>query len=393
MSANTSIAHDREYSGNAELRFALTHQMPGDAMTRLAAALKGSISTLAICGLLLQGCAEQQGGGTAPSPGLAIAADDPCANNRQTMKGSSDYFITGALAGGAAGGLAAGLATGSVIRGLIGAAAGATAGAIGGYYASQRDKFATNRFRLVEAIHFDTAREGEEVDKATANFQALAQCRFNAANAINADFRAQRISREQAEARLARQRVLFDEDAAVAASLGAKMTERASEFDFAAAELLKDDPEQKKQLEQRRAEQARLDADSASVAAATAPAPAPAGTPARAAAPAPRPAPAPRSAPAAAAPAATPAPAAPAASATAAPAARPVQAAVQPTQRVRTLPIAAPVDAAGVSQLTDSNRIKRRAFSEQLTEVKTSADSAFKIGASISQAPTAATAG
>jgi hypothetical protein len=346
-------------------------------MTRLAAALKGSISTLAICGLLLQGCAEQQGGGTAPSPGLAIAADDPCANNRQTMKGSNDYFIAGALAGGAAGGLAAGLATGSVIRGLIGAAAGATTGAIGGYYAAQRDKFANSRFRLVEAIYFDTSREGEEVDKATANFQALAQCRFNAASAINADFRAQRISREQAEARLTRQRALFDEDAAVATSLGAKMTERASEFDFAAAELLKDDPEQKKQLEQRRAEQARLDADAASVAAATAPAPAP-GTPARAAAPAPRPAPvpAPRPAPAAAA-----------------PAARPVQAAVQPTQRVRTLPVAAPVDAAGVSQLTDSNRIKRRAFSEQLTEAKTSADSAFRIGASISQAPTAATAG
>jgi hypothetical protein len=359
-------------------------------MTRLAAALKGSISTLAICGLLLQGCAEQQGGGTAPSPGLAIAADDPCANNRQTMKGSNDYFIAGALAGGAAGGLAAGLATGSVIRGLIGAAAGATAGAIGGYYAAQRDKFATSRPRLVEAIYFDTSREGEEVDKATANFQALAQCRFNAANAINADFRAQRISREQAEARLARQRALFDEDAAVATTLGVKMTERASEFDFAATELLKDDPEQKKQLEQRRAEQARLDADAASVAAASA-APAPATTPAPAAAPALRPAPAAR--PATAAPAATPAPAAPAASAPAAPAPRPVQAAVQPMQRVRTLPVAAPVDAAGVSQLTDSNRIKRRAFSEQLTEVKTSADSAFKIGASISQAPTAATAG
>jgi hypothetical protein len=67
---------------------------------------------------------------------------------------------------------------------------------------------------------------------------------------------------------------------------------------------------------------------------------------------------------------------------------------VQPTQRVRTPPVVAmPVDAAGVSQLTDSNRIKRRAFTDQLTEAKGTAQTAFKIDAAISGAPAPANAG
>jgi hypothetical protein len=52
-----------------------------------------------------------------------------------------------------------------------------------------------------------------------------------------------------------------------------------------------------------------------------------------------------------------------------------------------------PVDAAGVSQLTDSNRIKRRAFTDQLTEAKGTAQTAFKIDAAISGAPAPANAG
>ena len=46
-------------------------------------------------------------------------------------------------------------------------------------------------------------------------------------------------------------------------------------------------------------------------------------------------------------------------------------------------------DVAGVAQLTDTNRVKRRAFSEQVTQVRATAENAFNIDAKISRAPAA----
>ena len=75
-------------------------------MARLAATLKNSVATLAVCGLVLQGCESAQ----APA-GYMTAADDPCIAQRQNMKGAEEYFLSGAAAGAIAGGVAGALAT------------------------------------------------------------------------------------------------------------------------------------------------------------------------------------------------------------------------------------------------------------------------------------------
>ena len=312
---------------------------------RTASTLRASLSVLAACGLLLQGCAETAS--SAP-PGYSVAADDPCQAERKTLQARNDYFAASIISGAAIGGAAGGLATGSPIRALIAAAAGAGAGAIGGYYANKKENIAS-KARLAEAVHGDLSREIQEVDTTTANFLTLAQCRFNAAQAIKTDFEAQRVNREDAAGKLARQRALFDEDVAFADSLGAKMTQRGGEFEFASAELLKGDTAAQQELEKRRAEQIKLETD---VAPAAGPAPA----------------------------VATP------------PAPRPRVASVQPTQRLRTLP-APPGDVAGVAQLSESNQLKRKAFGDEVAEAKVAANTSFDLDAKISGAVAPAMAG
>jgi len=321
----------------------MKHPLPG---------FKRSFAVIAASALLLQACAQPTS--VAP-PGYAAVAGDPCQVGRQALQERNDYFAASIVTGAAVGGAAAGLASGSPIRALIGAAAGAAAGSIGGYYTKKKENLASTA-RLAEAVHGDLSREIQEVDTTTANFLTLAECRFNAARSIKAEFQAQRVGREEAAAQLARQRALFGEDVAFAESLGAKMTQRGGEFEFASTELLKDDPAARQELEKRRLEEARLAA------------PAPAAGPVADA-----PSPALIAAPTATRPAVSP---------------RPLQASVQPTQRLRTSPAAAPpTDVAGVAQLTESNQIKRKAFDEQVAEAKIAAGASFDLDAKISDAP------
>jgi hypothetical protein len=320
-------------------------------MMRTVPAFRASLSMVAACALLLQGCAETAS--SAP-PGYSAAADDPCQAERKTLQARNDYFTASILTGAAVGGAAAGLATGSPIRALLAAAAGAGAGAVGGYYASKKENLAS-KARLAEAIHGDLSREIQEVDTTTANFLTLAQCRFEAARGIKTELEAQRVTREVAAGRLGRQRALFDEDIAFADSLGAKMTQRGGEFEFASAELLKDDPASQQELERRRAEQVRLEADIAPAAG-------------------------------------TPAPSAPTPAVAVVPAPRARLASVQPAQRVGS-PASPPNDVPGVAQLTESNQVKRKAFGAQVAEAKVAATSSFDLDAKITGAPVAITVG
>lgn len=317
----------------------MKHPMPG---------FKGSFAVVAACALLLQGCAQPT---SAAPPGYAAIVGDPCQVGRQALQERNDYFAVSIISGAAVGGAAAGLATGSPLRALFGAAAGAAVGSIGGYYANKKENLAS-KARLAESVHGDISREIQEVDTTTANFLTLAECRFNAARNIKSEFQAQRIGREEAASQLARQRALLGEDVAFAESLGAKMTQRGGEFEFASTELLKDDPAARQELEKRRLEQVRV----AEVAPASI-----------------------------APPAATSVPTTP----------RPAQASVQPTQRPRTAPAVAapPADVAGVAQLTESNQIKRKAFGEQVAEAKVAADASFDLDAKISGAPRRVTVG
>jgi len=309
-------------------------------MDRVAAARCLPIAAVLIAGLVLQGC-----GGTTPSDALRTAADDPCGGAREDLKSSENYFYA-AIGMGAVGGAAVGLATGSPIRALIGAAVGAAAGSVGGYYMFKSDNI-KGQARLVSSIHADLANENYEIDSAGARFQKLAQCRLNAAVAAKAEFEAGRMSRDDAQARLTKARQAFADDAQFADAISGKIEERGGQFEYATREILKEDPAGQKTLEERR-----------KAAQAVPP-------PAAAAEPEPPPPGAPPPLPTAA----------PVLSRLVAPAPLP------------------PEDAAGLAQLTDTNRVKRRAFADQVRRTRATAESAFNIDARISRAPTPILAG
>ena len=307
-------------------------------MDRVAAARCLPVAALLIAGLIMQGC-----GGPTPSDALHTAADDLCHGARDDLKNSENYFFA-AIGMGAVGGAAVGLATGSPIRALIGAAVGAAAGSVGGYYMFKSDNI-KDQARLVSSIHADLANENYEIDNAGTRFQKLAQCRLDAAVAAKAEYEAGRMSRDDAQARLTKARQAFTEDAQFADAVSGKIEERGGQFEYASREILKEDPAGQKTLEERRK--------------ATEATPTPVG--AEPAPPAGAPPPLPT--------------AAPVLSRLVAPAPLP------------------PEDAAGLAQLTDTNRVKRRAFADQVRQTKATAESAFNIDAKISRAPTPILAG
>ncbi|MBI3707392.1 MAG: hypothetical protein HY246_06910 [Proteobacteria bacterium] len=202
-----------------------------------------ALTTLA---LALQGCAE---GGFAPGfSGYTVAADDVCRAERTELKSVEDFFtrsmIQGAVAGAVAGGLAGAIIGGG--RGsavLAGAATGAVVGGFAGYYQA-RQQAAKSNAELVQSISSDITNENQQVDRTTAAFRRLRTCRFEQARGIKADFAAGKIDRDEAAKRMAKVKVLFQEDVAYAEGLGAKMGERGDQYRQATTEVLKIDPSQ-----------------------------------------------------------------------------------------------------------------------------------------------------
>jgi hypothetical protein len=174
-------------------------------MNRLASTLRSSVAALAVAGLVLQGCA-------APA-GYAISADDLCASNRQELKAIEDFFVqamvTGAVAGALGGALMGGLIGGDAKGALIGAAAGAALGAAGGYFKAKQDATGTNRTQLVSNVYGDVLQENQQIDRTSATFRRLSQCRFQAAASIKQRFQAGTLTRDDALKQLAKQRQWF----------------------------------------------------------------------------------------------------------------------------------------------------------------------------------------
>ena len=202
-------------------------------------------ASLLVLSLLLPGCTT----GT-----LAIAGDDPCRAERENLKGIDDYIVrstvTGAMVGAAAGGLAGVLIGRDTKSALIGAGTGALAGGAGGYLLAKRNA-SSNQASLVTSVYTDVASDNQNLDRTTTAFRALRDCRFRTASAVKADYAASRVERDAAASRLARIRTLFQEDVAYAEQLGAKMDERGNEFRFASDELVRQDPEAQRTLSSR----------------------------------------------------------------------------------------------------------------------------------------------
>jgi outer membrane lipoprotein SlyB len=192
--------------------------------------------------------------GCATTGMFAEDASDPCNAQRKELAGAQNYYATAVVQGAALGAIIGGL-SGALLgsgsnRGTAaatGAVVGAVAGGLGGYYmAKQKD--ARDAAQLAASIQNDIVTENTEIDRATIAFTRLRQCRFAVAESVKADFRARRISRDEAIRQLDEQKQRFDADIAGAESIGVKMADKAKEFQYASDELVKSSPEARAEL-------------------------------------------------------------------------------------------------------------------------------------------------
>src|SRR5262249_28196005 len=95
---------------------------------------------------------------------------------------------------------------------------------------------------LTQSVYNDISTENGQIDAVTASFLALKDCRFQTAQLVKNDYKAGRMSREAAQAKLAEIQSLFNEDIAFAEALDAKINERGGEYQYASTELTKLQP-------------------------------------------------------------------------------------------------------------------------------------------------------
>lgn len=198
--------------------------------------------TAFLCALLIAGCASL--GGTYPED-----KGDICANQRGDLRRTEDYFLKqgitnvlgGAAIGAASGAIIAAISGGNIGKGAaIGAAAGTGAG-------------------LLKTLYDNLNRENQQIDMATSAFNNLGQCRFNAAELVRSDFRSKRVSEVQARSKMSDLKVRFNEDVVIANRIGAKISERSTEFQN---NLVKEDPNVGPYLAAVRTENAQTNIDS-----------------------------------------------------------------------------------------------------------------------------------
>ena len=171
-----------------------------------------------------------------------FGSSDPCDKEHDALKDSDDFFgkdILQALVAGGVAGAIGGIFGGNWKAGL---AAGAATGMLA-YYNARQQQAGGNQLVLAQSIGGDARNYGVAMDKATAAFEALRQCRLNQAAAIKADLASGRISRSEAQERLAKAHQRFQEELELAQHLGAQMNTRQEEMQAASDQLLASDPE------------------------------------------------------------------------------------------------------------------------------------------------------
>jgi len=210
--------------------------------------------------LVIAGTAACQNGGTMFSG--SADASDACGREHVAFAESKSFYLQqvaqgallGTLGGAVLGALAASASHGDVGKGAaIGAGAGLVAGGAAGYFNARRQQTA-DQAALSNSIYGDINKASQEMDRATATFTAVRNCRFAQASRIKGAFRQGMLSREQAAAQLDDQKRRFDDELALARQYGAKMTEQDQQFRFAADSLVKQDPAAQQALASRAAQ-------------------------------------------------------------------------------------------------------------------------------------------
>jgi len=216
-----------------------------------------SVAMLGLASLSLGGCAAGAIGGLTPlgdmimkeMRDLKVDPNDPCSIQRAEFAESKNFFteriVEGAVMGGligAAGGAAIGAMTGGAATGaMIGAGAGTLTGALYGYWTTMNQQH-KDQETLARAINADLIREGQQIDRTTAAFAKLRECRFGRANLIRMELRAGKIGPVQAQAQMKYESDRFNEEMRVARDYGVNMQKRGDEFRDAAENLQRQDP-------------------------------------------------------------------------------------------------------------------------------------------------------
>lgn len=215
-------------------------------------------TALVLTGTQLSGCAAGMlAGGLTPlgeqllssTRELKIDPNDSCGLERTQFADARNFFTAriaeGAILGGAAGaagGALIGAMTGGVATGaLIGLGAGALAGGAYGYYSTMSERY-KDQETMARAINADLTKETQQIDRTTATFARLRECRFAKAASIKAQSRSGRLSRAEAEVQLKYHAARFNEELALARGYGVNMQKRGDEFRDAAERLQRNDP-------------------------------------------------------------------------------------------------------------------------------------------------------
>lgn len=177
----------------------------------------------------------------ASAPGGQIASDDACGSQRSQLTSIGDYFtqamIVGAVSGAALGALTGALVSGGDLEStLAGAAIGGVGGAAAGYYSAKAEAN-SDRGSLVGGVYKDLYSENQQIDRTTTAFRAVRACRTAEAERIRADYRAGRMTADEARAKLADVKSKFEWEVKYAEEVGGKMNERGEQYSYAATEI------------------------------------------------------------------------------------------------------------------------------------------------------------
>lgn len=177
----------------------------------------------------------------ASAPGGQIASNDACSSQRGQLTSIGDYFtqamVVGAVSGGALGALTGALVSGGDLEStLAGAAVGGVAGAAAGYYSAKAEAN-SNPAQLVGGVYKDLYSENQQIDRTTTAFRAVRACRTAEADRIRADYRAGRLTADEARAQLADVKKKFEWEIKYAEEVGGKMNERGEQYSYAATEI------------------------------------------------------------------------------------------------------------------------------------------------------------
>jgi uncharacterized protein YcfJ len=193
------------------------------------------VGAVACSALLLAGCVTTQSGRIGADDGT-----DSCRPQLVALDSTGNFFaediIKGAVVGAVGGALIGGLASGSWRGAAVGAATGALVGGATGYFAAVQQQ-RRDQAGIFTQVKGDLSNENAQLDRTQAAFDNLTSCRFNQARQVRADLQGGRITRDQAQARMAAIRGRHDRDVQLARSINGQISGRQEQFAEAAENL------------------------------------------------------------------------------------------------------------------------------------------------------------